>query len=62
MENFNLIELSNDEIKNINGGAWPLIVKVGAWVVGACATAVLGYYTTEAVKGIEDGLSGECCE
>ncbi len=55
-------ELSNEEFQNVNGGAWSLIVKAVVWVVGACATAVVGYYAVEAVQGIEDGLSGECCD
>jgi lactobin A/cerein 7B family class IIb bacteriocin len=60
MKNFK--ELSAEELQKISGGAWPLIVKVGAWIVGACATAVAGYYAVEAVEGIEDGLSDDCCD
>ena len=62
MKNYNLTELNNDELKNINGGAWPLIGKVVAWLVGVCAAGVATYYATQAVQGIEDGLSGDCCE
>ncbi|MCE7054421.1 class IIb bacteriocin, lactobin A/cerein 7B family [Algoriphagus sp. AGSA1] len=60
MERFK--ELSNEELRNINGGAWPLIAKAVVWVVGACAAGVAGYYAVEAVQGIEDGLDGECCD
>lgn len=53
-----LKELSSNELQKINGKAWPILVKVAVWAAGI----VVGYYTVEAIQGIEDGLSGECCD
>lgn len=61
MRNNNFIELRNDELKNINGGAWILLAKVAVWLVVTAVTAIVGYYAIDAVQGIEDGLGdGEC--
>jgi len=55
-------ELTVKELQSINGGGWSLLARAAAWVIGACATAITGYYAIEAVQGIEDGLDMECCE
>ncbi|EIM72591.1 hypothetical protein A3SI_19471 [Nitritalea halalkaliphila LW7] len=35
MKNNNFIELRNDALNTINGGAWSLVAKVAVWPVGA---------------------------
>jgi lactobin A/cerein 7B family class IIb bacteriocin len=60
MEEFK--EISREELQSINGGWWPLAIKAAKVVGGFIATAVAAYAIDEAVEGIADGLSDECCE
>lgn len=60
MEKFK--EISVEELQTINGGWWPIVIK-GAKIVGGLIVGAIAAYTIdEAVEGIADGLTDDCCE
>ena len=58
----NFKELSDKELRLTNGGFWPIVVLAAKWIAATAGAAAVVYVATEAVKGIDDGLSNDCCE
>lgn len=58
----NFKELSDKELRSINGGILPILVTAAKWIAGVAAGAVVVYVATEAAKGIDEGLGNDCCE